>query len=468
MNSSSDTELEIRISDLPGPPESGSEGPPMATEHKRARDEEVNTIEVGGFTLGVRTGGYTKRAKFTQSKRVKPKRRGVRKDRGGSGGSGDSGIHEVATPDPRVLDAKVQFYCYTLQNVNPLYARTRYVQRVYGKPKVVSFTQGAAPKEIRYVYPHRFTGINDEWIALNQIRYFKGDLIDWCMKIADIQGEIKRNQRHRPVLFRMNIGTLKLVRNLIDQNQQWRWAMKNLVRLWIIRKSRRRLIGDDTDMITMEPIPIEEQCSIICMKTRCRYVFSGSMLMKSMKSNLESQTAGIPDVKSPKNPFTNLPYTYGQLLEIYRILLAWCAKRGRVFPSAMSLFRESDFRPARMLKIHHRHLQYKAVLSFFLDDDVRGESFLESLEVVLDAYTYAMASYNSNIMHVDAFQAWFTKDPKNYLVLAWRRIIADYWYFEQTKNYARDHWQSELCIIRDIDHLLKASEPALRLIGRDT
>jgi hypothetical protein len=67
---------------------------------------------------------------------------------------------------------------------------------------------------------------------------------------------------------------------------------------------------------------------------------------------------------------------------------------------------------------------------------------------------------------MDAFHKWIITDPKHYLIRAWRLMIADYWYYEQTKQLARTHWDTEMCIIQDIDVLLKASDSVLREIMR--
>jgi hypothetical protein len=73
-----------------------------------------------------------------------------------------------------------------------------------------------------------------------------------------------------------------------------------------------------------------------------------------------------------------------------------------------------------------------------------------------------MTNYNQTTTSVQRFAAWFKKDPTHYLIRAWRMIVADYWYYEQTGHLAREHWRSELSIVHDIDVLLKASEVFLR------
>jgi hypothetical protein len=255
---------------------------------------------------------------------------------------------------------------------------------------------------------------------------------------------------------------VKAAQKLFDMNQQWRWAMKNLLRLWLVRKSLKRQIGHDSDIMTMEPIPEAEQCRVVCIQTRSLYVFSGTALLKSMRSNIECQVVAIPDVKTPKNPFTNIRFTFGQLLELYNQLLGWCAKKHHALPASIALFRETEFRPHLMVKLHHNYLQYRAAIASFMDDDVRGDFFIETLDTVIESYSYAMSNYSPILMSTDRFEIWFEKDRRHYLMRSWRLIVADYWYYEQTGHLAREHWRSEMCIIQDINVLMKASEPHLR------
>jgi len=447
MNSGSDTGPEIRVTEVE------PEAPESHAGDKRDRDENPVT-----FAIGIYCGGGGRHVKRKIGPKAARKKQQTQQR------------PPQPPPSPETLANKVAFYCRTLQNINPLVARERYIFHVYAKPKPFTIRASTAPLEIRYLYPYRNTVINNEWLAHMHIQYFKGKHTEWCMKLAEMQGD-RRNPFPKtefgfkvpwPNPFIMTNDIVKEAQRLFDQNQVWRWSMKNLLRMWVYRKALRRIIGEDTDMITMEPIPPEEQCRVVCMQTRSIYIFSGSTLLKSMKSNIECQVAGIPEVKAPKNPFTNLPFTYGQMLELYNQLMIWCAKKGRPFPTSMSLYREVAFRPYLMIKLHHNYLQYRATIASFLDDDTRGTVFLENLDTILESYSHTMTNYNENTMSIQRFAAWLRRDPTHYLIRAWRLIVADYWYYEQTNHLAREHWRSELSIVHDIDVLLKASEHLLR------
>ena len=462
MDSGSDTGPEIRVTEVPAP--TTAHAATAATAAKREREE--NPVEQGRFSIGIYYGSSCrKRLRRTISPKSGRRRIANRMQQRPQ-------QQPPTTPSPEAQANRLAFYCRTLMNVNPLVARERYIARIYAKPAPFKLIVPTAPLEIRYLYPYRNTVLNNEWVAHMYIQYFRGKHIDWCMKFADLQGSRIRPTSTfefkplTPSPFVMTTDIIKATQWLFEQNQVLRWAMKNLLRLWLLRKALRRSIGADTDMITMEAIPPEEQCRVVCMQTRSVYVFSGNTLLKTMKSNIECQVGGIPETKAPKNPFTNLPFTYGQMLELYNQLMAWCAKRCRPFPTSLSLYRETAFRPLLMLKLHHNYLQYRATIASFMDDDPSGASFLENLDTVLESYSYAMPNYDDRIMSTPQFAAWIKRDPNHYLIRAWRLIVADYWYYEQTNHLARSHWLSELSIIRDIDILLKASEIHLRGLVR--
>lgn len=453
---------------------------------KRPRDE--NVIEPLQFSMGLRCGDYRKKIRIHGSKgkiktQAKAKAKAKRKDSSsGSRSSPNSSSrskprHQIFNseddePNPVIREspeARIAFYCRTLQNVNPIVARRRYSQRVHAPPPPIVFGQHAQPQEILFLYPYRNTIVDNEWIAHKYLQYHRGRHIDWCMKFADMQ-QVRRTAAALPFHFVsdgpspfiMTNEIVKAAQKLFDMNQRWRWAMKNLLRLWLVRKSLKRSIGHENDIMTMEPIPEAEQCRVVCIQTRSLYVFSGTALLRSMRSNIECQVVAIPDVKSPKNPFTNVRFTFGQLLEIYNQLLGWCSRKHHALPASIALFRETEFRPQLMVKLHHNYLQYRAAIASFMDDDVRGDFFIETLETVIESYSYAMNNYSPTLMSTDRFEIWFEKDRRHYLMRSWRLIVADYWYYEQTGHLAREHWRSEMCIIQDINVLMKASEPHLR------
>ena len=431
---------------------------------KRQRTESFDLPENPTFAPGIAVGGYTsytrraKKAKRRPSKKLSKKPTVYRAD---------------PLPTPEQLAQKEAYYQRVIFNVNPFYSRLRITQKVYAKPTPLQFYFGTKPKEIVCLLKYKLKPVfTNKCIAFMKIQYHRGTIFDWHLKFADLNAEPRSTFKSTnfkfdvpgPSLFCMTANIIKAAQEIFYENQQLRWKFKRLAYRWIAHRSRQRQVGADTDLITMEPIPQDEQLRIVSTETRTEYVFSGANLYKSVKSNIECQVGAIAEVKAPKNPYTNVPFTYGQMLEVYHQLASWCARKRKPIPTTLCLYRDCGFRPHTLVKLHHNFVSYKAALAYFMDDDVRGEYFVENFENLLDTYYRSLKNYNKDLLESHRFLEWFKKDPQHFLLRQWKRIVADYWYYEQTSHLVREHWRSDYSIMQDIDILIKASENILRNI----
>jgi hypothetical protein len=362
-------------------------------------------------------------------------------------------------PTPEQLAQKEAYYSRVIFNVNPFYAKTRIIQKVYGKQEPLKFHFHSKPRDIVCLLPYKLKSVfTDKCVAFLKVQLHRGTIFEWHLKFADLNAEPKSIFPKTDFVFKvpgtslfsMSAGIIKAAQDIFYENQRLRWRFKRLVYLWLTRKSSTRQVGADTDLITMEPIPPTEQIRIQSIDTRTEYVFSGSNLFKSVKSNIECQVGAIAEVKAPKNPYTNVPFTYGH--------------KRKPIPASLCLYRDCGFRPHTLVKLHHNFVTYKAALTYFMEDDIQGEYFIENFENLLDTYYQSLRNYNKDLLDARRFKTWFQKEPQHFLLRQWKRIIADYWYYEQTSHLAREHWRSDHSIINDIDILIKASESILRNI----
>ena len=362
-------------------------------------------------------------------------------------------------------------------DMSPYYTHALISRIVFAKPQqpLYDFSGKTKPSVIKIIIPAPKNPATFLAVAHMRLQYFTGYVFEWEIRIAELAKEKPAFEQKNPLKFKFDKPTLfstgsqvvKAARQLLIENQRVRWRFKWLVARWIAAKSRKRSIGADRDVNTLEPIPEEEQVKIVCMKTRCLYVFSGSALQKSVRACLEAQNMSIPSVKAPQNPFNNLPFTYGQMLEVYHQLLGWCFKKRKTIPSIIALYRETGFRPGWLQKIHHNFIQYRATHTFMRNDDTTNEFFLDNLENMLETYEQALHEFPNEILTKQRFRYWLSKDPTHYLLKCWRFLVGDFWYYEQTTNLIREHWRSDGSIINDIIILLKASESKLRNLLRD-
>ena len=213
----------------------------------------------------------------------------------------------------------------------------------------------------------------------------------------------------------------------------------------------------DYDLITLEKVPEEEKIEVICIKSRCLYIFSGSSILKTVRSSLESQQGSISNVIFPKNPFTMIKFNYGQMLKLFLDIMLWCTKKGKPYPAILALFQETHFNTTTLCSLHNDYLQYSAIKIYMFNDDVGGAFFLENLEVLLETFEqYLQPQYK--YLDAELFRLWFIDEKASPLLKNWRLLVTDYWHYKQTDNLIRPLWSSEMSILNDIKILLKASE----------
>lgn len=304
--------------------------------------------------------------------------------------------------------------------------------------------------------------------AYLHIRYFRGTLLDWQLKLIELSllkpafSELKPTIKYKFLtndLYGPSPQFAKAAMEIYAKNQKTRWCFKRLLVKWLFKKAQARIL--DVDLISLETVPKEEQILITCIKSRSIYVFSGSSLLKTVRSSLESQISSISNITAPKNPFTNVPFTYGQLITLTNELGGWCVKKGKAYPAIIALYRESNFSTIAISRLHNNYLQYNATKAFIFNDDVAGIFFLENLEVLIDAYEQYLPRF-VRYLDPELFRVWLHEDKDSIMLKNWKQLICDYWHFKQTDHLIRPRWVNEFSIIEDIEILLRASEQKLR------
>jgi hypothetical protein len=314
----------------------------------------------------------------------------------------------------------------------------------------------------------------ENFFAYQAIAYKTGNLFDWQVILGelDIGGELfnlpKSNLKIKGLKPILNQTIYQAAEKLFSQNQALRWQLKRLVNAWLTKKCKQRVIGEDGDLITGEPIEKDEQCRIISIKCRTTYVFSGHVLLKTTKSCLESQVGAIPNLKAPCNPYTNTTFSYGEMVHVYREILSWCAKKGKALPGISALYREYKFKNYMLVRINHNYLQLKAVEAYILNDDTRGEFFVEAMEALLEEYEIPLSvEFDTLLIGYQRFRLWNILEPQNPLLITWKKFAADFWYYKQTDQFPRENWRNESSIYVDVLILLRYSITKLHWVMKE-
>jgi hypothetical protein len=434
------------------------------TEKTQENPKETETYT---FSLGVCTGyGYSqsrkryKRDPVTKGK-VKPKGKNKVKTK-----------QKLSPPEPVKKEdphEKHNRILRQLSDTNPYYSTHMVLKKVLREqePTIYDFS-GKKPPHIYVITPNLRPRYMPYFSAYIHLQCFNGTILDWQIMLRSLAllkpvfSEYKSslNIYVKPSkLYGPSRYFTRAANEIYEKNQKLRWAFKRLLNMWLKAKCKKRTM--DSDLISMEKVPKEEQVKVYCTKSRTLYIFSGSSLLKLVKSSLETQQGSISGPKPPKNPFTNIPFTYAQMIKVSKELLKWCAKKNVKYPALLALYEESRYSVNFLLNLHNNYLQYLATRNYVFNDDINGNFFLENLEVLLDAYALFLVKYN-RFLDIELFRAWFEEDKTNDLLRTWRLLICDYWHYKQTDHFIRPAWLTEMSILIDIEILLRASETKLR------
>jgi hypothetical protein len=114
----------------------------------------------------------------------------------------------------------------------------------------------------------------------------------------------------------------QLVRDLVkdhEKEMRLRFWFRALLWAWRYRQAKRRNgAAPFMDPVTLDPIrvPIE----MMDYKAKRLFVFEAAALNKVVRQALLFQLYSVADPQMPKNPYTNLPFTYGQLVGVHQAL----------------------------------------------------------------------------------------------------------------------------------------------------
>jgi hypothetical protein len=231
---------------------------------------------------------------------------------------------------------KRDIYLSYCKDLNP-YDTDTLIYYKLKREELICFKYKTDPSHIRILIPNIHKDVHYRSIFF-RLSYMVGSIFDWVIFFHEYNTPcFIFNNKNKNKKYNIS-NKIKIARSIYEENQKIRWSFKRLVSIWLIRKCKNRIIGADSDLVTMEPVNSFDKIQLICITTRSMYIFSGQALIRSIVSNLESQQAAIPNVTEPKNPYTNIEFKYGQMTYIYKQLLLWCYTRSKPMPSLISLY----------------------------------------------------------------------------------------------------------------------------------
>ena len=178
-------------------------------------------------------------------------------------------------------------------------------------------------------------------------------------------------------VFSGELGTM------LAKNLRYRWLLRKYLRKLRLRIMNRRIIGAD-DLATTLPIPIESRVEMYDLRSRSLYMFHTQTIMRIIINGLAYSSYGIASPLVAKNPYTNIPFTLGQLMRIVEQITINLARSHRMLPDSLFSYRIEGYNIANYFRANKATLNIHAAVSFFAnkEDPVVIEIYEEIMEDV--------------------------------------------------------------------------------------
>ena len=203
--------------------------------------------------------------------------------------------------------------------------------------------------------------------------------------------------------------------------REWRlrFIFKKLVILWRAYKMNKTA-DRDVDPITLS-YP-EKEVIIYDWDNKKRFSFEARSISLLIESKLSYQEYGFPVPLFPKNPKTNIEFSYKQLISLYYQIQSFGEIRW-----GLATLREYNFNKTRWQLYHKSLLTMNAIKTsiFLLDTQEVREMFLDFIVAKMEELR---VPYNQYIYSV--FQIAIITVPKH-------------WYLERLKTLAMSHYEAE-------------------------
>jgi hypothetical protein len=237
-----------------------------------------------------------------------------------------------------------------------------------------------------------------------------------------------------------------------------RYQMRRLANAFLLKKSMKKMMAIP-NYITMED-PSPSNCiEWPDIQNRCSYRIHGDTLLNSMKMYLHHSEYGFPEPLWPKNPTTNAPFTYGQLIHLIYELYAWCGRNKKAVPYVLTKFQEADYCLSKLIIKNRPELTLYACRELFTE--INQPDAIEMWLDMVEEYAVIYSSTSRDELE-DEIPRWLTslsserayerKQALEYLK-KWSSIIPDLVQLSRFKYFNRTEWANTTTVKKIVNVL---------------
>jgi hypothetical protein len=220
----------------------------------------------------------------------------------------------------------------------------------------------------------------------------------------------------------------------IIQKQEWivfimktMTALRRFAQIWLYKKYKsNQLNTEDPATLSIPSKPIHVYDS----KAKGTYIFEASTIKKQFISDISYCDWLIPSVRHPKNPFTNLPFSFGQKIKIINDLktyniINWYIEAYKNHSFNIDKFQEELYIPIRLKGLDD------------LINNTSSEQFISLIcEFIEDQYDYHNI-YNKSILNLIYWG--INKLPDDLYIKKWINIFYKFYRQEIINSKENDY-----------------------------
>jgi hypothetical protein len=214
--------------------------------------------------------------------------------------------------------------------------------------------------------------------------------------------------------FGITKGLVKDLEELLSKSMRVRIAFKNLLRIWIAKRVMKQ--ASDVDVVTLDPP--QKPVSVWDWKSRKIYTFEARTILIDIQRRILTHEGLFPVSKLPRNPYTNLELTVGQLFHCYEQLKGYQLTHWTLEQLRVANFSWFDFLNAQATSL--RMAALKSIYKDQTSEDFRA--------YVLD---FIEAEHENNGIHCASLTyAWaLIHRPEDTLVQKWKNLCYKFYHY---------------------------------------
>jgi hypothetical protein len=255
---------------------------------------------------------------------------------------------------------------------------------------------------------------------------------------------------------------LQSVTAIFSDNQRARWLASVVLQRWKQRVWKRRT-QCNVDLIDM--VEFKDRDAILITDTKQRQIFRFHRrdLFSNLIANICMSEEMMPYPRIPTNPWSNVPWTLGQMMSVCTQLSLDYAQRGKCPPVLLAAFCEARFDLKRFKQDNASMLSQHAIYSYF--KDLTAENMATVYDTLTQLLTSANLGYSSN-----AISRWLKQVPQTALHRDWLLLVRDYTVYINLHVQIRPNWRSVIDIRHDVRALYRRTTAelpgrSLRVLG---